>query len=133
VVCNGVAYSGEGPTRNVAMRFDDPAEQARIWLRTGVLPPTEKQRDLTAYLGFADETPGQIDVRMSWNASPPGPGGGAIGTWQTIAAPGVLPLRMALPPEAAPTVVTACFDFRKSTGGPASHPALFGVRLVERP
>jgi hypothetical protein len=133
VECNGVVFSGEGPTPNVIVRLEDPAEQARIWLRTGVLPPTSRPRDISAYIGFADKTPGQIEVRMSCYATPPGPGGAATGAWQTVAAPGVLPLRMALPPETGPTVVTACFDFRKSTGGPASRPALFGVRLVERP
>jgi hypothetical protein len=133
MVCNGVVYSGEGSTPNMIVRLDDPAEQARIWLRTGVLPPTNRPRDISAYIGFSDETPGQIEVQMSWYATPPGSGSPTNGPWQTIAAPGVLPLRMALPPEAGPTIVTACFDFRKSTGGPASRPALFGVRLVERP
>jgi hypothetical protein len=133
VGCNGVIYSGDGPTPNIAMRLDDPAEQARIWLRSGMLPPTKRERDLTAHVGFAGETPGQVDVRMSWYATPPGPGDAANGVWQTIAAPGVLPLRMALPPEAAPTFLTVRFDFRKSTGGPASRPTLIGVRLVERP
>jgi hypothetical protein len=88
---------------------------------------------LTAYLGFADESPGQVDVRMSWYANTTGPASAASGTWQTIAAPGVLPLRMSMSPEAAATYLTVRFDFRKSTGGPTSRPTLFGLRLVERP
>ncbi len=133
IECNGTIYSGEGPTPNLAVRLENPAEELRLWLRSGVLPPTNRRRDLTAFVGFEDESPGQIDVRMNWYATPPGSADAKNGAWQTIAAPGVLPMRMALPPETGPTVVTVWFDFRKSTGGPTSRPTLFGVRLVERP
>jgi hypothetical protein len=133
VECNGVTYSGEGPASNIEVRLDDPAEQACVWLRSGVLPPTDRYRDLIAFLGFADETPGRAETRMSWYATPPGPAGVATDKWYTVVAPSVSKVHMAIPPQAAATSVTVRLEFRKSTGGPTSRPTLIGTRLVERP
>ena len=133
IVCNGVIYSGDRPITNITMRLSDPAEQTSIWLRSGVLPPTSQTRDLTAYLGFADDAPGQLEARMTWFSTPAGAGGPVSSSWQTVVAPNVAPMRMEIPPQSDASILTVRFDFRKSTGGATSRPTLIGVRLVEQP
>ena len=72
VTCNGVTYSDDGLGADVALQMGSPADRASIWFRSLVLPSTARPRDLIANVGFADDTTGQVDVRMSWYPTPPG-------------------------------------------------------------